>query len=412
MLTNIPLTINLDNMADNVALNVVIGLIFIYLLYSLLATVIGEIISTKLGIRALNLKESVNRMLVDSEPQGFGRRFLDSLNILKNPKNGTINKFYNNPEIKYLGSTGIFSTPSTFKATSFARTLLYELNGSGALNTEKIRTELRKLTQPDNSYTPKPGVVQPDARTLHIQSAQFVLSLYNDSDGDLRKFRILLEAWFDRTMEQSTEWYKRKIQVILFIVGFLMAWIFNAGTFTIVEKLTIDKDAREKLANMASAYIQNKNNAGAIPSSDPKQQQSIDTLLSIKRKLEVDIQKANNILGVGSWLPDSVLISYDFKTNAFNFYPHVDQKLIPSKHLVPKSKGTYICFNRTEKILAFLWLFIEHFCGFFITAIAISLGAPFWFDLLNKVMQLRTSQKQPTDSTENIDSVSPLCRIG
>lgn len=399
-------------MADNVAINVVIGLIFIYLLYSLLATVIGEIISKYLGIRALNLKEAVNRMLVDSEPETFWPRFKDSLNILKNPKNRIIEKFYNNPEIKYLGSTGIFSTPSTFKATSFSRTLLYELNGSGHLNAKRIEEELKRLTQFDNSGSEKQGVANSDDQTLDIQSAHFVLSLFYDSNGDLRKFRTHLEAWFDRTMEQSTEWYKRKIQLILFTVGFFMAWIFNAGTFTIINKLTIDKDAREKLVNMAEAYIQNKNNSTDPQKIDLIQQQSVDTLLAIKHKLDIDVQKANNILGVGSWLPDRVYIKYDSKTRTRSYHPHVDEALIPSEYLTKKLSKDHIDFTLQTKICAFLLLFIKHFWGFFITAIAISLGAPFWFDLLNKVMQLRTSQKQPTDSTENTESVSPLRRIG
>ncbi len=54
-------------MFDNVAFNVVIGLIFIYLLYSLLATVIAELIATKLGLKAKNLKEEKNRMLNDEK---------------------------------------------------------------------------------------------------------------------------------------------------------------------------------------------------------------------------------------------------------------------------------------------------------------------------------------------------------
>ena len=96
-------------MFDNVALNVVIGLVFIYLLYSLLATVLSEIIATYLGLRARNLKEAVDRMLNDSEDdKGFFAKLWDSLKLTKNPTNPRIDKFYSNPEIKYLGSTGVF----------------------------------------------------------------------------------------------------------------------------------------------------------------------------------------------------------------------------------------------------------------------------------------------------------------
>ncbi|HZI24684.1 MAG TPA: hypothetical protein VFD46_06380, partial [Chryseolinea sp.] len=113
-------------MLNNVALDVVIGLLFVYLLYSLLATVLSEIIATTLGLRARNLKEALNRMLNDEGDIKKGRlfRFLDSLNIMKNPKNPVINNFYNHPEIKYLGSSGVFRNPSTFKAISFSKTIL------------------------------------------------------------------------------------------------------------------------------------------------------------------------------------------------------------------------------------------------------------------------------------------------
>ena len=52
-------------MFNNVAFDVVLGLVFIYLLYSLLVTILGEIISTKLGIRARLLRIAVERMLND-----------------------------------------------------------------------------------------------------------------------------------------------------------------------------------------------------------------------------------------------------------------------------------------------------------------------------------------------------------
>ena len=65
-------------MFNNVALDVVIGLVFVFLLYSLFATVVAEIIATKLGLRARNLKEAVDRMLndEDDDPNSYARRFL------------------------------------------------------------------------------------------------------------------------------------------------------------------------------------------------------------------------------------------------------------------------------------------------------------------------------------------------
>jgi len=42
---------------------------------------------------------------------------------------------------------------------------------------------------------------------------------------------------------------------------------------------------------------------------------------------------------------------------------------------------------------------VKMIIGWLITALALSLGAPFWFDLLNKLMNLRSSLTTPATST-------------
>jgi hypothetical protein len=57
--------------------------------------------------------------------------------------------------------------------------------------------------------------------------------------------------------------------------------------------------------------------------------------------------------------------------------------------------------------------------GWLITALAISLGAPFWFDLLNRLMKLRNSVSIPVASKESGKSPgntpvegTPVNRVG
>jgi hypothetical protein len=398
-------------MFDNVALNVVIGLVFIYLLYSLLATVLSEIFATYIGLRARNLKEAVDMMLNDSEDDhGFLARLWDSLKLMKNPSNPRIDKFYSNPEIKYLGSTGIFKNPSAFKAVTFSRTLLYELNGKKPLDKDVIKAEIQHSVDPEKyPRIPKEGVTEDHIPTLDRQTAEFVLSLYNDSYGDLVKFKLQLEAWFDRTMEQCTEWYKRKIQVVLLVLGFTLAWFFNADTFSIIGKLSTDKDARDNLVSMATAYVAAHPDTPNSPVLSLTQAQR-DSLFQVKKQLEEDITKANTILGTGGWLPDTVVVSLNSK-NQKTYIPFIDKASLSEQDKKIEA-GNKISFSSCEKWNYFFRLVSHHFFGFLITAIAISLGAPFWFDLLNKLMQLRTSIKQDTDSTNTTASgtVSPLNR--
>lgn len=406
-------------MLDNVALNLVIGLIFIYLLYSLFATILSEIIATKLGLRARNLKEGIDRMLNDDETDknGFWWRFWDSLKLMKNPKNQRIEKFYSNPEIKYLGSSGIFKNPSSFKAVTFSRTLLYELSGGRLYDMNLIQQELEKCIQQEKKKA-KDNSTDKDASicALDNETAQFVMSLFNDSYGDLTKFKLNIEAWFDRTMEQTTEWYKRKIQIVLLVLGFMMAWFFNADTFTIISKLSTDKDARDKIVTLAAAYTQNNPRPTGVKfdstnrSSDSAMNAKLDSLNDIKKKLEQDIVDANSILGLGGWAPDSVRVFTD-KNGEKIYSPQIDYVSLSEKD--QQIQDGFIYFKH-KKWSYFFRLFAHHFFGFLITAIAISLGAPFWFDMLNKLMELRTSAKQATNSTQTKSKgdVSPLNREG
>jgi hypothetical protein len=329
---------------------------------------------------------------------------------MKNPKNARINKFYSNPEIKYLGSSGIFRNPSSFPATSFSRTILYELNGSGPLDKDKIKKEILHAVDPVNNPSVHiPSVAGGGIPTFDPQSAQFVLSLYNDSWGDLVKFRILLEAWFDRTMDQATEWYKRKIRIVLLVLGFLIAWFFNADSFTIIDKLSTDKSARENIVKLAVAYNQTASRPQDPNLSVPKDK--LDSLLNVKKTLEKDIQNANTLLGSGAWLPDTVFVSADKATNKKIYSPLIEPLSLSAED--QQSSGP-ISFTRCEKWEYVFRLIWHHFLGFLITAIAISLGAPFWFDMLNKLMKLRTSIKQDTNTTESnaVITVSPLNREG
>lgn len=397
-------------MFNSVVLDVTIGLIFIFLLYSLLATIVSELIATVIGLRARNLKEAVNRMLNDEETKTAWGRFVDTLKLTKNPKNKVIDDFYNHPEIKYLGSSGIFQNPSSFKAVSFSKTLLNVFFSNEPLTRELIDarlSEILRLAKAEEKATAKIEQVsghKPDQKVLDPDTARYIQMLWTDSNGDVAKFKFQLETWFDRTMEQATEWYKRKIQVILLILGFLIAWVFNADTLVIVDRLSNDKDAREMLVDMATAYLQdNKTMVDTSKIRDKAElktySERLDSLLKIKNDLDADIAKANTILGLGSWPSDKVLVSYDRKSNARSLTPALDYSAIPNSVIerAGASPDTFE-FTTAQKWRYFFNLFPIHFFGFLVTAFAISLGAPFWFDMLNKIMKLRTSQKVESSS--------------
>lgn len=361
-------------MFNSVALDVVIGLIFIYLLYSLLATVLSEMIASVLGLRARNLREAINRMLTDEKVSGFWHRLLNSARIAKSMDNEVIDGFYNSPEIKFLGGTGLFRKPSAIRPESFSKALVDQLSGDGAPTPDKINTVLRISIQGGGAERGRSG----QKGALEPETAGYILRLWEEAGADLEKFKSLLEAWFNRTMEQASEWYKRKIQVVLLILGFLMAWFFCADTFVMVKKLSNDKLAREQMVSLADAYVK----------SNPAT--SDTTLMEIRKKLDSDIAGANSILGLGGWLPKSVRVSLAPGSREKVYTPLLDPVCLSSTHQ-KISYGT-ISFTFTDRLGYLFRLAWHHFFGFLLTAIAVSLGAPFWFDLLGKLTRSRRRQ--------------------
>ncbi len=406
-------------MTGSVALDVVIGLVFIYLLYSLFATLIAEVIATNLGLRAKNLREAINRMLCDEkEDDSSFSRFWELFNIMPGKvSNGLIKNFYNHQEVKYLGRKATLN-PSAIRSSNFSKVVLDRIKelGEGDSEMEKIQSGLKKLAISDKEIE---GYVDEAEKILGPQTADYIRSVLEDCKStvtdtkeQVTAFKAQLENWFDSTMEQTTEWYKQRMQKILLIIGFIMAWIFNVDTFTVIKKLSYDKDARDQVVALASSYIENNRYADyALITSDSTvlsdttrfdsaslatlksyttqamtYNDRLDTLFSIKESLESDMASAHSVLGLGGWLPDSLPV----EKGAVLYPDWVETPLVDKVVKAEKNKD-YVLIKWYDKICYLLWLLWAHPGGYLITALAVSLGAPFWFDLLAKLMKLRAT---------------------
>jgi len=425
-------------MTGNVALDIFIGIVFVYLLYSLLATIIMEIIASFLGLRARNLNYALKRMLKDEKEfkckWGICNFFLGIFtSILKIGGWSVIHKspelyegFIKQPSIKYLSSASFFSNPSYITSENFAKALVDTLkkdSGEGNL-LEKIKTGISNKL-PVSSDTRK-----------HLES------LLEDANNDIQKFRLLLENWFDNTQERVIGWYKKNNQIFLLIIGFILAVTLNANTFHIIKKLSKDDKAREQLVLLSVSYL--KENQDVIQKLDSLKQSDaafpakFDSLLNIREDLRNDIAKANSIVSV-SWprmdsieiksvsgvisTREMIFIDKEDSTKRIYYPVGVDKVLFEKslkkdkKGVIVQSKDNHIYFGKGRYLWSVVW---KNIWGYVITALFISLGAPFWFDMLNKVVKLRTSVAQAPSSVSakksvgntNNEDISTLNRKG
>ena len=126
---------------------------------------------------------------------------------------------------------------------------------------KKSEKKIQKRSDAIDKEVKKEAVFQID-EMLNLfghETRSHMRSLLKDSNDDLLKFRLHLEQWFDDTQDRAAGWYKQQVQVLLLIIGLAFAAFFNANTVDMVHKLSIDKDARDKMVQLASDYLKDPN---------------------------------------------------------------------------------------------------------------------------------------------------------
>ena len=335
-------------MLNNSAFDIVIGLVFIYLLYSLLGSLLQEIIATNIGLRGYVLKKAIQRMLDD------------------NGSTSMCEQFYQHPLIKYLGADTLLLSklPSYMDKVSFSKVVIDLLRGDDfAMKTkEELKAKIHQSLE--EGKTSWGGIVIQNETLKQIQS------LWNEAEADVDKFKELLEQWFEQMMMRSTGWYKRYTQLILFGIGIGISVAFNVDTLKIAKNLQENPELRQQIVNRADAFVKNHPN--------------------LKVELETNKKNIDSLTSITAVSKDSLKEVAETRYVALQALS--DSLTKQASELVMND------IQSSQEILAIGWKggFCKNFTlasllGWLISALAISMGAPFWFDLLNKVMKLRSA---------------------
>ncbi|NVM66676.1 hypothetical protein FHW88_004994 [Mucilaginibacter sp. SG538B] len=397
-------------MFNNAALDVVIGLVFVYLLYSLLCTIIVEIISSYTGFRGWLLQKAIERMLDDGatsqkdDPESEGADEVKQEKKAAQRAPGAPPKvsaaFFAHPLIKYLRADTIFvkKKPSYIDPDTFTKVLIDLLRGpeatAGGTDRHLIERSLkdgqiawkvvneklvggRYLKADDKHHQQAPFAKLEDDTCMYLES------VWVDAQGDVSKFRGFIVDWFNEMMDRTTGWYKKYTQLMLLAIGFVIAALLNVDTIKIARLLEAKPELRKQIVSQVSSFTQ-KNPDLARNLADLQQQYSDltrpasndqagnkrysrkrDSLQRLVNQNPVKKLQDEESKVLGDYLPDAAHtlgIGY-----AGGFGPNF------------------------EWYSVFGWLF---------TALAISMGASFWFDLLNKLMQLRSSLAPKEDAAQ------------
>jgi hypothetical protein len=152
-----------------------------------------------------------------------------------------------------------------------------------------------------------------------------------------------IEAWYNDAMDRVSGWYQRKTQIIILILGLLITVSLNVDTIFIITNLTNSSALRATIVSAAQG------------SANPQTGTNLtNTNLATLRN---QIDQIQPVIG---W----------------------------STSALPKD----------------IWGWLLKIAGLLATTFAISLGAPFWFDLLNKFITFRSSGPPPPKDSRTTGS--------
>ena len=194
-----------------------------------------------------------------------------------------------------------------------------------------------------------------------------------EGETNLAKARKNVEKWFDDSMDRLSGAFKRYSQRVALIIGLVLATLLNVDSIDLTLYLWREPSVRQALAAKASSFELSQQDLQANP----------DEALQNFRNQFVGLSLP---IGWGVKRTESAAALSDTSCQLF---PSVGQAFgIP---LI----GTNICIappqsnNQANFAIKVL--------GILLTALAARQGAPFWFDILKRVVNLRSTGVNPAE---------------
>lgn len=264
-------------------------------------------------------------------------------NLLQSDKDQLVSEVYKHALIEGLSKEG--GKPSYIPAKNFTLALMDIMSG----NTGKIPS--------DNASLIKAFEKGPFSKTRAAKSVRLLL---NEAEEDAVKARENIENWYNNSMDRVGGWYKKKSQTIIFVLALMICVALNIDSIKISQALLTDKTLREVIVSTAESY---NTNHTPRPETTPLEE-TIPTTGS-DSIINKDISRA--------------------AANSEMLFKQISDLKLPIGWQDPQGNWIVQGFTPMDWFMKFM--------GILITTFAASLGAPFWFQLLNKIVDLRAAGK-------------------
>jgi hypothetical protein len=181
------------------------------------------------------------------------------------------------------------------------------------------------------------------------------IALIAQAEGDYQRLLAATDGWFEAQMDRVSGWYKRQTQFIVAAIALLLVSFTGIDSIEVAKRLYLDPELRTAVVLPIVQTVQDAQ-SNAAPSPAPGTSPS-----------PTDVAAAR-----GTAVTQTV-----------------DQVL----RTTSLAELVHISFNPFAT-----WR--EHAFGMFLTLIALSLGGPFWFDVLSLFVNVRLEGRKPQRSDQ------------
>jgi hypothetical protein len=238
-------------MSIGTILEVGIGLIFVFLLLGLIVSALQEVVAALLALRSKYLMEGLSTILAEKA----GVCWIARRHYFNSKLNEGSDLFKKVADHALVNGITPSKIPSYVAAGNFASALIDVLQrgGTGTV-ASNVQSAIAALP---------PGAPVREALT----------TLLTDAAGDMGAFRKKVETWFDEAMERVSGRYKRWTQYFAIIAGIVLAVGLNANTVLIADALWRDPVLRANAVKAAESYLED---CEANPETCPPSQKKAD----------------------------------------------------------------------------------------------------------------------------------------
>ncbi|HEX2090862.1 MAG TPA: hypothetical protein VHG28_00615 [Longimicrobiaceae bacterium] len=363
-------------------LDIIIGLFFVYLLLSLVCTAINEYIAALLNLRGRHLVQGIQRLLEDTGETDVS------------------GKFFEHRLIRSLYAPSLWGgkrKPSYIPARTFAMALLdvagFQPGAGGAATRIAGYTAETAPTRPSLAdvidllkqdavgdvaqFLTDVGTIE--ATTLPDPVKRRLAGAVSGTRTEFQKLHDSVEVWFNNAMDRVSGAYKRTTQILLLVIGLVVACATNADTIQIWRTLAVDDELRNRLAQQVVARFE-------------AMQQDTSTLGAGLRPRTPSQDSARALYAAARAELDSLQLRLGWT-----------RQEAAGLGILQAGRGASPEYRlqwpwRWRWGAAQIW---SKLVGLLITATALSLGAPFWFDALNKVINVRAAGRAPDEKAKS-----------